>query len=64
MYTLKNLLFIKGAGVYTELFLEDGKKELHDKSLESLEQLLPQTFERRHKSYLVKKANLFNSKDL
>jgi len=51
---IEDLLFIKGAGTYTELFLSNGKKELHDKSLEKLEQLLPDTFERIHKSYLVK----------
>ncbi|WOK09152.1 LytTR family DNA-binding domain-containing protein [Imperialibacter roseus] len=51
---IEDLLFIKGAGVYTELFLTDGTKELHDKSLEKLEQLLSPTFERVHKSYLLK----------
>ncbi|WP_299436507.1 LytTR family DNA-binding domain-containing protein [uncultured Aquimarina sp.] len=51
---IEDLLYIKGAGVYTELFLADGKKELHDKSLEKLEQLLSYSFERIHKSYLVK----------
>jgi len=51
---IEDVLYIKGAGVYTELFLVDGKKELHDKSLEKLEQLLSPTFERIHKSYLVK----------
>ncbi len=51
---IDDLLYIKGAGAYTELFLADGKKELHDKSLEKLEQLLSHTFERIHKSYLVR----------
>ncbi len=51
---IENLLYVKGAGVYTELFLTDGTKELHDKSLEKLEQLLSHSFERIHKSYLVK----------
>jgi DNA-binding LytR/AlgR family response regulator len=51
---LEDVLYIKGAGVYTELFLENGEKELHDKSLEKLEQLLSNSFERIHKSYLVK----------
>lgn len=51
---IENILYIKGAGVYTELILTDGTKELHDKSLEKLEQLLSHTFERIHKSYLVK----------
>jgi len=55
---IENLLFIKGAGPYTELFLKDGTKELHDKSLEKLEQLLSHAFERIHKSYLVKMSEI------
>lgn len=51
---IEELLFIKGAGAYTELYLINGKKELHNKSLDRLEQLLPETFERIHKSYLVR----------
>ncbi|WP_316769498.1 LytR/AlgR family response regulator transcription factor [Pedobacter frigiditerrae] len=50
---IEDLLYIKGAGIYTELHLRNGKQELHDKSLESLELLLPDSFERIHKSYLV-----------
>lgn len=50
---ISELLYIKGAGIYSELFLRNGKQELHDKSLEALEQLLPPTFERIHKSYIV-----------
>jgi len=55
---IEDLLYIKGAGPYTELFLTDGTKELHDKSLEKLEQLLSHTFERIHKSYLVKMSEV------
>ncbi len=51
---IEDLLYIKGAGVYAELFLTDGTKELHDKSLEKLEHLLSHSFERIHKSYLVR----------
>ncbi len=51
---VEELIYAKGAGSYTELFLKNGKKELHDKSLDKLAQLLPDTFERIHKSYLVK----------
>ncbi len=51
---IEDVLYIKGAGAYTELFLAGEKKELHDKSLEKLEQLLSPSFERVHKSYLVK----------
>ncbi|SFH03989.1 LytR/AlgR family response regulator transcription factor [Pedobacter insulae] len=50
---IAELNYIKGAGIYTELHLKNGEKELHDKSLEHLQQLLPANFERIHKSYLV-----------
>jgi DNA-binding LytR/AlgR family response regulator len=55
---IEDLLYIKGAGPYSELFLADEKKELHDKSLEKLEQLLSNSFERIHKSYLVKMSEI------
>ena len=58
LISVDDLVYIKGAGTYTELFLSNGKKELHDKSLEKLEQLLPNTFERIHKSYLVKMSEV------
>ncbi len=54
----EDVIYIKGAGSYTELFLVDGTKELHDKSLEKLEQLLSPTFYRIHKSYLVKLSEI------
>lgn len=55
---IEDVLYIKGAGAYTELFLTNGTKELHDKSLESLEQLLVNSFERIHKSYLLKMSEV------
>ena len=58
LVSIEEVIYIKGAGVYTELFLADGRKELHDKSLEKLEQLLSFSFERVHKSYLVKLAEI------
>lgn len=58
LISIEGLLYVKGAGVYTELFLTNGNKELHDKSLEKLEQLLSPTFERIHKSYLVKMSEV------
>jgi DNA-binding LytR/AlgR family response regulator len=49
-----DVLYVQGAGNYSELVLADGRKELHDKTLERLEALLPEDFERTHKSYLVR----------
>lgn len=54
LISINEVIYIKGAGVYTEVYLTNGEKELHDKSLEKLTQLLPQTFYRVHKSYLIK----------
>jgi DNA-binding LytR/AlgR family response regulator len=34
--------------------LANGRRELHDKTLERLEAVLPPAFERIHKSYLVR----------
>jgi DNA-binding LytR/AlgR family response regulator len=53
LVNIAEILYIKGAGIYTELHLNNGQQELHDKSLEYLQQLLPNQFERIHKSYLV-----------
>lgn len=50
---LEEVLFVQGAGIYSELHLHNGSRVLHDKSLESLSQLLPSGFERIHKSYLA-----------
>ena len=58
LISIEEVFYIKGAGAYTELFLVDGRKVLHDKSLEKLEQLLSFSFERVHKSYLVKLAEV------
>ena len=53
LINISEVIYIKGAGIYTELCLKNGQQELHDKSLELLQQLLPDRFERIHKSYLV-----------
>ncbi len=47
------LQYVKGARVYTELYLKNGAKEVHNKSLDALVQVLPNHYERIHKSYIV-----------
>ncbi len=47
------VLYLQGAGDYVEIHLEDGRMELHGKTLETLGELLPPHFERIHKSYIV-----------
>jgi two-component system response regulator LytT len=51
---IDRILYVEGAGAYAELVLDDGKRELHDKTLEKLHALLPPVFERIHKSYVVR----------
>jgi len=51
---IDRVLYVEGAGAYAELVLEDGKRQLHDKTLEKLHALLPPGFERIHKSYVVR----------
>ncbi|RBQ09048.1 LytR/AlgR family response regulator transcription factor [Pedobacter miscanthi] len=50
---LDQVFYIQGAGIYSEIHLLDGTKELHDKGLDTLEKILPLGFERIHKSYIV-----------
>lgn len=53
MLAIDQLLYIKGAGIYTELIFKDGSKEIHNKNLDKLSQLLPSYFDRIHKSYII-----------
>jgi two-component system response regulator LytT len=50
---LEDVLYAQGAGAYSELKLEDGCSQMHDKSLDKLLHILPSKFIRIHKSYLV-----------
>lgn len=45
--------FIRASGHYSELVLHNGQVKLHDKSIDKLGRLLPNNFERIHRSYLV-----------
>jgi cbb3-type cytochrome oxidase subunit 3 len=47
------IVYCKGAGDYVELALADGSKILHLAKLQDMEQELPSTFLRVHRSYLV-----------
>lgn len=51
---IDRVLYVQGADDCSELVLIDGRRELHDKTLEKLQALLPTVFERIHKSYLVR----------
>lgn len=50
---IADIVYVSGAGDYTELHCRDGNSHLYGKSLESLTKVLPEEFNRIHKSYLV-----------
>jgi DNA-binding LytR/AlgR family response regulator len=49
-----DVLYVQGADDCSELVLANGRRELHDKTLERLQAVLPPVFERIHRSYLVR----------
>jgi two-component system response regulator LytT len=53
LIAIDDVLYVKGAGSYSEIHLSNGAVELRDKSLDRLHALLPPAFERIHKSYIV-----------
>lgn len=58
---VESVRFFKGADDYVELHLTNGTLELYAKSMESLSRLLPPTYCRIHKSYMV---NLLDAKEI
>jgi DNA-binding LytR/AlgR family response regulator len=52
------VVFVQAARNYSELVLRDGRRELHDKSLERLTAVLPDGFERIHRSYAVRLVDI------
>ncbi|MDB5049695.1 MAG: transcriptional regulator, LytTR family [Fibrobacteres bacterium] len=50
---VEKVRYLQGAGDYVEIHLDDGRMELHSKTLEALAGLLPPHFERIHKSYIA-----------
>ena len=53
MIAANEVVYIQGAGQYSEVYLENGNKDLSDKSLDKLYMILPENFERVHRSYIV-----------
>ncbi|MEM8485973.1 MAG: LytTR family DNA-binding domain-containing protein [Bacteroidota bacterium] len=52
------LAYVRAAGSYAELILRNGTVHIHSKSLEKLLSILPASFERIHRSYLVRLDNI------
>ena len=52
--SIRKLVRAHGAGDYSELHLEDGSTELYGRSIGRLDEELPPTFERIHRSIIVR----------
>jgi len=50
---VEQIQYLQGAGDYAEIRLHDGSSLLHNKSLEALMKILPDSFIRIHKSYIT-----------
>ncbi len=50
---VEQIRYLQGAGDYSEIHLYDGSSVLHNKSLEALMKILPDSFIRIHKSYIT-----------
>ncbi len=53
MLNVAEVAYIKAAGRYSEVFMQDGRVRLHEKRLKELLQVLPEHFHKIHKSYLA-----------
>ena len=50
---VSDVLYFKAEGNYAAVVMSSGKEYLHDKNLDKLEQLMPPSFMRTHRSYIV-----------
>jgi len=50
---VQNILYFKGADNYVEAYLKDGHRELVDKPIYRLVQILPSHFKQIHRSYVI-----------
>lgn len=53
LVSLEDINYIQADGGYSQLFMVDGRREMHDKMLKDIACLLPTKFERIHKSFIV-----------
>ncbi|WP_235299627.1 LytR/AlgR family response regulator transcription factor [Portibacter marinus] len=50
---LHEIIYIKGANIYSEIYTDSNPKELSNKTLDQLSKMLPRQFVRIHKSYIA-----------
>ena len=55
---IKNILYVKASGHYTDIYLKNSEHYLYDKSIEKCLEILPQEFLRIHRSYITNRANI------
>ena len=53
LIAVRDIVYFKASGNYVEVHLHNKKKELLDKKMERLEQILPPNFVRIHRSFIV-----------
>ncbi len=58
LVSVADIAFVRAAGSYAELVLRDGSVRIHSKSLDRLLDILPASFERIHRSYLARLADI------
>jgi two-component system, LytTR family, response regulator LytT len=51
---IDDLVYVEGADKYSELVLANGRRNFHDMGLGQLEAMLPRSFVRIHKSFIVR----------
>ncbi|MBI5771522.1 MAG: LytTR family transcriptional regulator [Verrucomicrobia bacterium] len=54
LVALDDLLYVEGSDKYAELVLANGQRKFYDRCLSRVEAVLPPSFVRIHKSYLVR----------
>ncbi len=53
MLLISDVLYFKAEGNYAAVVMTSGREYLHDKNLDKIKQLMPATFIRSHRSYIV-----------
>lgn len=58
LINIEDIEFIKASGNYSDIYTVNKRLFLYDKNLEKLTKILPESFVRVHRSYIVKKSKI------
>lgn len=58
LISIKDITFIKASGNYSEIYTINKDYALHDKNLEKLIKILPDSFIKVHRSYIIEKSKI------